>query len=139
MQLNEVDVERIDFQNIIQANSTRLEKLTSNGLADAISLIGMIAGMALVPVYVFYFLLEAQTIQRKWSDYLPLKESKFKEEAVFVLESFNDCLVVFFRGQALVAICVGLCLAIGFSHHWPALRNLARAAGRPSASFLTLA
>ena len=33
----------------------------------------MIAGMALVPVYVFY-LLEAQTIQRKWSDYLPLKE-----------------------------------------------------------------
>jgi len=115
MQLNEVDVERIDFQNIIQANSTRLEKLTSNGLADAISLIGMIAGMALVPVYVFYFLLEAQTIQRKWSDYLPLKESKFKEEAVFVLESFNDCLVVFFRGQVLVAICVGLCLAIGFS------------------------
>ena len=115
MQLNEVDVERIDFQNIIQANSTRLEKLTSNGLADAISLIGMIAGMALVPVYVFYFLLEAQTIQRKWSDYLPLKESKFKEEAVFVLESFNDCLVVFFRDQVLVAICVGLCLAIGFS------------------------
>ena len=102
MQLNKVDVERIDFQNIIQANSTRLEKLTSNGLADAISLIGMIAGMALVPVYVFYFLLEAQTIQRKWSDYLPLKESKFKEEAVFVLESFNDCLVVFFRGQVLV-------------------------------------
>ena len=46
MQLNKVDVERIDFQNIIQANSTRLEKLTSNGLADAISLIGMIAGMA---------------------------------------------------------------------------------------------
>ena len=115
MQLNTVDVDRIDFQNIIQANSTRLEKLTSNGLADAISLIGMIAGMALVPVYVFYFLLEAQTIQRKWSDYLPLKESKFKEEAVFVLESFNDCLVVFFRGQVLVAICVGLCLAIGFS------------------------
>ena len=115
MQLNKVDVDRIDFQKIIQANSTRLEKLTSNGLADAISLIGMIAGMALVPVYVFYFLLEAQTIQRKWSDYLPLKESKFKEEAVFVLESFNDCLVVFFRGQVLVAICVGLCLAIGFS------------------------
>lgn len=34
---------------------------------------------------------------------------------MFVLESFNDCLVVFFRGQVLVAICVGLCLAIGFS------------------------
>lgn len=115
MQLDKVDVKRIEFQTLMQANSASFEKLTSNGLADAIGLIGMIAGMALVPVYVFYFLLEAQTIQRKWSDYLPLKESKFKEEAVFVLESFNDCLVVFFRGQVLVAICVGLCLAIGFS------------------------
>ena len=115
MQLDKVDVARIDFQNLMQANSTRLEKLTSNGLADAISLIGMIAGMALVPVYVFYFLLEAQTIQRKWSDYLPLKESKFKEEAVFMLQAFNECLIVFFRGQVLVAMCVGLCLAIGFS------------------------
>ena len=84
-------------------------------MAEAITMIGLLAGMALVPVYVFYFLLEAQTIQRKWSDYLPLKESKFKEEAVFMLQAFNECLIVFFRGQVLVAMCVGLCLAIGFS------------------------
>jgi len=115
MQLNQVDVKKLDLQTLIQVDAVSFKELSARGLSNAIVWIGMLAGMALVPVYVFYFLLEAQTIQRKWSDYLPLKESKFKEEAVFVLESFNDCLVVFFRGQVLVAITVGICLAIGFS------------------------
>ena len=115
MQLNQVDVEKMELRSLIQVDAVSFKELSAKGLSNAVVWIGMLAGMALVPVYVFYFLLEAQTIQRKWSDYLPLKESKFKEEAVFVLESFNDCLVVFFRGQVLVAITVGICLAIGFS------------------------
>jgi len=75
---------------------------------------GLLVGLALVPLYVFYFLLEARGIEDKWTNYLPLMESKFKEEAVFVLKSFNDCLIVFFRCQILVAVCVGTLLAIGF-------------------------
>ena len=31
-----------------------------------------------------------------------------------MLKSFNDCLIVFFRCQILVAVCVGTLLAIGF-------------------------
>ena len=115
MQLNQVDVEKMELRSLIQVDAVSFKELSARGLSNAVVWIGMLAGMALVPVYVFYFLLEAQTIQRKWSDYLPLKESEFKEEAVFVLESFNDCLVVFFRGQVLVAITVGICLAVGFS------------------------
>ena len=75
---------------------------------------GIVVGMALVPVYVFYFLLEARRIEGSWTDYLPLMESRFKEEVVYVLSEFNNCLIVFFRCQVLVAICVGFCLAIGF-------------------------
>lgn len=75
---------------------------------------GILVGMALVPLYVFYFLLEARGIEDKWTNYLPIMESRFKEEAIFVLKSFNDCLIVFFRCQILVAICVGTLLAIGF-------------------------
>ena len=115
LKLNEVDLDNLRLLSLFKIDSISAKELSANGLSNAISIIGILAGLALVPVYVFYFLLEAQTIQRKWSDYLPLKESKFKEEAVFVLESFNECLVVFFRGQVLVAICVGICLAIGFS------------------------
>ena len=108
-------LESIDLSALMSAGEQQLTRITHKGVSEAIALIGLLAGLALVPVYVFYFLLEARTIEMKWSDYLPLKESRFKEEAVFVLSSFNDCLVVFFRGQVLVAFCVGVCLAIGFS------------------------
>ena len=108
-------LETIDLSALMIAGEQQLTRISEKGVSEAITLIGLLAGLALVPVYVFYFLLEARTIEMKWSDYLPLKESRFKEEAVFVLSSFNDCLVVFFRGQVLVAFCVGACLAIGFS------------------------
>ncbi len=79
------------------------------------SLFGLLAGFALVPVYVFYFLAEKKGIQDSWTDYLPIHESKMKEEIVFVLRSINDSLIVFFRSQVLVAMCVGGLLMIGFS------------------------
>ncbi len=78
------------------------------------SWVGMLIGLALVPVYAFYFLLNKQAIEKRWREYLPLQESRFKEEAVFLLQSINDSLIVFFRGQVLVAICIGVLLTIGF-------------------------
>ena len=83
-------------------------------LKKVMSLFGFLAGLALVPVYVFYFLLEKRGIKRNWTDYLPVHESRVKEEIVFVLHSINDCLIVFFRGQVLVAMCVGVLLTTGF-------------------------
>ena len=82
--------------------------------SKAVGWFGILVGMMLVPVYVFYFLLEARSIEGRWTDYLPLMESKFKEEVVYVLNEFNNCLIVFFRCQVLVAICVGTLLALGF-------------------------
>ena len=74
---------------------------------------GYAVGLALVPVYLFYFLLEKSGIQSNWSDYLPIRESAAKEELVFVLSSINDCIIVFFRGQILVSICSGTLLGLG--------------------------
>lgn len=75
---------------------------------------GIIAGLALVPIYAFYFLLEKRSIESKWTNYLPVQESRFKEELVFVLKSINEYLIAFFRGQVLVAICDGILYTIGF-------------------------
>lgn len=76
---------------------------------------GVLAGLALIPVYAFYFLVEKRGIESQWTDYLPVSNSKFKDELVFVLRSINDYLIVFFRGQVLVAVCDGVLYAIGFS------------------------
>ena len=75
---------------------------------------GVLAGLALVPVYTFYFLLEKRGISSSWTDYLPLSDSEFKNELVFVLNSINNYLIAFFRGQVLVAACDGLLYTIGF-------------------------
>jgi predicted PurR-regulated permease PerM len=75
---------------------------------------GFLAGMVLVPVYTFYFLLEKRGISSRWTDYLPVADSGFKNELVFVLNSINNYLITFFRGQILVAICDGILYGIGF-------------------------
>ncbi len=75
---------------------------------------GVLAGLALIPVYTFYFLLEKEGIETKWTDYLPVAKSEFKDELVFVLKSINDYLITFFRGQVIVALCDGILYAIGF-------------------------
>jgi predicted PurR-regulated permease PerM len=75
---------------------------------------GIIAGLALVPIYAFYFLLEKSGISQRWQEYLPVQDSKFKDELVFVITSINEYIIAFFRGQVLVAICDGILYTIGF-------------------------
>ncbi|HEX9048398.1 MAG TPA: AI-2E family transporter, partial [Verrucomicrobiae bacterium] len=75
---------------------------------------GLLAGLVLIPVYAFYFLLEQRVIQSRWKDYLPLKDSKAKDELAFVLDAISGYLIAFFRGQVLVAICDGVLYTIGF-------------------------
>ena len=75
---------------------------------------GLMIGMAMVPVYLFYFLLEKRGIRSNWTDYRPVRESRIKEEVVFVLKEINERLIVFFRGQVLVSMCVGVLLIIGY-------------------------
>jgi predicted PurR-regulated permease PerM len=88
------------------------------GLSQIVSYLaswfGVAAGLALVPIYAFYFLTEKHGISARWTDYLPVRDSHFKKELVFVLTSINNYLIAFFRGQVLVALCNGVFYAIGF-------------------------
>src|SRR5687768_12679588 len=83
-------------------------------LSRVASWAGMIIGLALVPVFTYYFLQEKKGIQEGWTNYLPVMESRFKEELVFCLNAINNYLIVFFRGQVVVAFCIGVLLTIGF-------------------------
>lgn len=83
-------------------------------LKKAGSWIGLFIGFLLVPIYVFYLLCEKRAIEKNWTDYLPLRESRAKEEIVFIISSINECLIVFFRGQVLVAMCTGTLLTTSF-------------------------
>jgi predicted PurR-regulated permease PerM len=102
----------------ISSSLAKVLPALGKGLSQIISYIaswfGVAAGLALIPIYAFYFLTEKQGIRTKWTDYLPVRDSHFKKELVFVLTSINDYLIAFFRGQVLVALCNGVFYAIGF-------------------------
>ncbi len=83
-------------------------------LVQVTSLFGVLVGLGLIPVYAFYFLKEKRGIESKWTAYLPVQDSRFKDELVFVLNSIQGYLVAFFRGQVLVATCDALLYTIGF-------------------------
>ncbi len=86
-----------------------------NQASRVASWMGLVVGLSLVPVYLFYFLKEKKGISTQWTNYLPVQNSWIKDELVFVLKSINDYLIVFFRAQFLVAMCDGVLLMIGFS------------------------
>lgn len=83
-------------------------------LGRVASWIGVLVGLALIPIYTFFFLLEKSSIERQWTRYVPLADSRFKDEIVWLLRNINDALIVFFRGQVLVAVCDGVMYTIGF-------------------------
>lgn len=92
---------------------TRLGGWALDQLSRLLSWTGFLIGLSLVPVYAFYFLLEKEEIEANWAVYLPLQESRAKDEIAFVLRSINHYMVLFFRGQVLVALCDGVLYTIG--------------------------
>lgn len=77
--------------------------------------IGFVIGFLFVPIYVFYFLLEKRQIADNWKTYLPIHRSWWREEVVLVLSEINNYLILFFRGQIIVGLCIGVLTAIGLS------------------------
>ena len=110
----------IDQQTLQSATGWLAEALPRIGrwlfgqVGRVASWFGFLAGLALVPVYAFYLLLEKRGIESSWTDYLPVMDSRFKDELVFVLRSINGYLIAFFRGQVLVALCDAVLYTLGF-------------------------
>jgi predicted PurR-regulated permease PerM len=75
----------------------------SAGSTKVLGFLGLVLGMIMVPVYLFFFLKDSSSIREHWHDYVPLKNSQFKTELVETLQEINGYLVSFFRGQVLVA------------------------------------
>lgn len=81
-------------------------------LRGAFGFFGYLLGLLLVPIYLYYFLQNGHTIAKSWSDYLPLKASKFKDEVVGTLTEINGYLISFFRGQMVVSLIDGALVAV---------------------------
>lgn len=74
---------------------------------------GFLLSFIIVPLYLFYFLIESAKIKETWSHYLPLRASAFKDEVVSCLTEINGYLVAFFRGQLFVSLINGIATGFG--------------------------
>ncbi|HSI82277.1 MAG: AI-2E family transporter [Candidatus Methylacidiphilales bacterium] len=98
-----------DIQNFIWGSL----KNVSSPLQHIFSWIGFVVSFVFVPVFAYYFLIEKEAIEQNWEKYLPLHRTWWREEVVIVLKEINNYLVIFFRGQVVVAMIVGVLTSIG--------------------------
>src|SRR4051812_22175047 len=103
------------LQGTLQEFGKHLLKLTRESLGGVFGVVGFLISLIIVPIYLFYFLIEAPSIASSWSDYLPLRASAFKDEVVSVLNEINGYLIAFFRGQLVVSLINGAIIGIGLA------------------------
>ena len=77
-------------------------------LTRSLGAAGTLLDVIIIPVYLFFLLVESRHIARHWNEYLPIRDSPFKKEVVSVLLEVNGYLVAFFRGQLIVSAIDGL-------------------------------
>ncbi len=114
--------ELLDFQKFLQGDwlKSTLIALANNALrmlrssvGGFMSVFGFLISLIIIPVYLFYFLIDAKHISETWQDYLPLKNSQFKTELVSALTEINGYIIAFFRGQLLVSLINGSLTTLG--------------------------
>lgn len=82
------------------------------GSSKILGFIGLLLGLIMVPIYLFYLLRDSTAIRARWHEYLPVKASPFKTELVSTLQEINGYLISFFRGQIVVAAIDGALVGI---------------------------
>lgn len=85
----------------------------TNSVGGFLGVFGFLISMVIVPIYLYYFLIESKNIAESWGDYLPLRASTFKDEVVAAISEINGYLIAFFRGQLLVSLINGTVTGIG--------------------------
>lgn len=83
--------------------------------AGIFGLFGFAASMAVIPVYLFFFLLSDEDPTKALPAHLPFLKAEHRDDVVFLIREFLGILVAFFRGQLLIGLIMGVLLATGFS------------------------
>jgi predicted PurR-regulated permease PerM len=71
--------------------------------------------LAIIPVYLFFFLLLRDAPSRDLARNLTFLRTNVRNDVVFLANEFVSIVEAFFRGQLLIGICMGVLFAIGFT------------------------
>ena len=96
-----------DVQKTIKALVPKLGNWISNGISS-------LTGLAVVFIcllYIIFLLIDFEKIRANWATYIP---DRWREPVVMLIGDLDRHMNGYFRGQSLIALCVGILFAIGF-------------------------
>jgi predicted PurR-regulated permease PerM len=105
-------------QSWVQGQSGELLNLAGGGARGILQVLGVIAGVfswVVLPVYLFFLLIAPPFRLEALEQFFPFLKEDQREDVVFLIRQFVDIVVVFFRGQLVIAFAQGLLMAVGFS------------------------
>lgn len=88
--------------------SEKIWALLKQSIGGFLGVTGFLFSLILVPIYLFFLLKESPAIERRWREYLPLRNSPLKDEVAAVLSQINNYIIAYFRGQLLVCLIDGI-------------------------------
>lgn len=97
-------------ENILAAIKDTVPKLWAL-LAESLNILFSILASFIVLLYVIFILVDYESIAEGWLHLLP---NKYRNFASSLVKDVQDGMNKYFRGQALVAFCVGILFSIGF-------------------------
>lgn len=102
--------ELFNKENLLDALKEAVPRLWSL-LSDSIDLLFSVFTIFLILLYVIFILLDYESIAEGWTHLVPIKYRSF---VVGILNDIKVGMNRYFRGQAFVALCVGVLFSIGF-------------------------
>ncbi|HUL52729.1 MAG TPA: AI-2E family transporter [Opitutaceae bacterium] len=109
-------------RNALHALAGELQGLLGQALpslraagAGLLALVAFGTGLAVIPIYLFFFLLSRGEPTSKLADHLPFLSPGVRGDVVFLVREFVGIVTSFFRGQMLIGLIMGILLAAGFS------------------------
>lgn len=94
--------------------SHALPSLKAAGIG-ALGAVAFVAHLAIVPIYLFFFLLSRSAPTSNLADHLSFLSKSVREDILFLLNEFIAIVVSFFRGQLLIGLIMGCLFALGFT------------------------
>ncbi len=99
------------LKNVLSASGGAL-KVFGQGVAGVV---GWTIAVAIIPVYLFYFLQFEEDAVPHLRDFVPFLKKDHQDDVLFLVREFVGMIVAFFRGQILIALIMGVLMGIGFT------------------------
>ena len=80
-------------------------------ISQSVSILSSVFTLTMVVLYTLFILLDYEKISEGWVDLLPMRYRKF---ALQLVNDVTQGMNLYFRGQGMVALCVGVLFSIGF-------------------------